>query len=67
MAGIIDPEAPVAVTPDTPFREAFLGGSSDGGVNFFHQDVITWRCLGPISFHKATGMEAKDRGLISCR
>jgi hypothetical protein len=49
------------------YHLGFLGGSSDGGVNFFHQDVTTWRCQEPISFHQETGMEVKDRGLISCR
>jgi hypothetical protein len=48
------------------YHIAFLGGSPDGGVNFCHQNVDTWRCQEPISFHKETDW-GRDRGLISCR
>lgn len=48
------------------YHIAFLGGSSDGGVDFLHQHITTWRCQQPVSFHKETDM-GRDRGLISCR
>jgi len=49
------------------YHIGFLGGSSDGGVDFFHQNITTWRCQEPVSFHKETDMGTRDRGLISCR
>jgi len=48
------------------YHIGFLGGSPDGGVDFFHQNKRTWPCREPISFHKETDW-GKDRGLISCR
>jgi len=48
------------------YHIAFLGGSSDGGVSFFHQYITTWRCPEPVSFHKETDW-GRDRGLVSCR
>ncbi len=48
------------------YHIGFLGGSPDGSVDFFHQNITTWRCQKPISFHKEADW-GKDRGLISCR
>lgn len=48
------------------YHVAFLGGSPDGGVDFFRQYVTTLPCKEPITFHKETSW-GKHWGMISCR
>jgi hypothetical protein len=48
------------------YHLGFLGGSPDGGVDFFRQTVTEWKCAEPVSFHKELDWN-KDRGMISCR